>query len=92
MRRDIADIRLAQHVFAPHYAVPMVRNLASSATLRAGRDMASDALTTLNPGEVIEILEIAGSSAWGVAQPCGLVGYLPVDAIDLATDTQAVAA
>ena len=92
MRRDIADIRLAQHVFAPHYAVPMVRTVALTAALRAGRDLASEPLTTLNPGDVVEILEIAGNSAWGVAQRCGLVGYLPVEAIDLASEIEAVAA
>ena len=35
VRRDIADIRLAEHVFAPHYAVPMIRLVARTATLRA---------------------------------------------------------
>ncbi len=91
VRRDIADIRLAEHVFAPHYAVPMVRLVARTATLRAGRDTASEPVTALAVGDTIEVLEIAGSSAWGVAQPHGLVGYVEIDALDL-PDSKAVAA
>jgi hypothetical protein len=67
VRRDIADIRLAEHVFAPHYAVPMIRLVARTATLRAG------------------------SSAWGVAQPHGLVGYVEIEALDLPHDKAAAA-
>ena len=91
VRRDIADIRLAEHVFAPHYAVPMMRSVARSAPLRAGRDGASDTVVTLAPGDSMEILEIAVTSAWGLAQPHGLVGYVDADALDLA-DPTAVAA
>ncbi|HXH16278.1 MAG TPA: hypothetical protein VNJ10_09120 [Sphingomonas sp.] len=48
-------------------------------------------MTELKAGDVLEILEIAGASAWGVAQPSGLVGYVDVDALDLSTG-EAVAA
>jgi hypothetical protein len=40
-------------------------------------------MTDLKIGDVVEILEIAGTSAWGVAQPYGLVGYVDADALDL---------
>ena len=52
---------------------------------------ASDPVTALAVGDTIEVLEIAGSSAWGVAQPHGLVGYVEIDALDL-PDGKAVAA
>ncbi len=91
VRKDIADIRLAEYVFAPHYAVPMIRTVNRPLPLRSGRDGASEAMIELKMGDVLEILEIAGTSAWGVAQPYGLVGYVDVDALDL-TDDQAVAA
>ena len=81
VRRDIADIRLAEYVFAPHYAVPMLRGVARAALLRSGRDMASDTMVELSAGDNFEVLEIAGLSAWGVARPSGLVGYVEADAL-----------
>ncbi|KQN02854.1 hypothetical protein ASE82_09750 [Sphingomonas sp. Leaf230] len=85
VRRDIADIRLAEYVFAPHYAVPMIRPVARTALLRSGRDEASDTMVDLKPGDSFEVLEIAGVSAWGVARPSGLVGYVEATALDLST-------
>ena len=81
VRPDLADIRLAEFVFAPHYAAPLTRHLAREATLQASRDSASEALTTLVPGDAFEVLEFAGSLAWGTAPAARLVGYLPVEAL-----------
>lgn len=81
VRRDIADIRLAEYVFAPHYAVPMIRGVARAALLRSERDMTSDTMVELRDGDTFEVLEIAGLSAWGVARPSGLVGYVEADAL-----------
>jgi hypothetical protein len=81
VRPDLADVRLAAYVFSPHYAAPLERTLATAASLRSARDPASEVLATLNAGEVFEVLEFAGSFAWGVAPAAGLVGYLPADAL-----------
>lgn len=83
VRRDIADIRLAEYVFAPHYAVPMLRGVAQATALRAGRDQDTEVMADLTAGETFEVLEIAGSSAWGVAVGHGLVGYVDKAALDL---------
>ena len=40
VRADLADVRLAAQVFAPHYAEAVERRLATDATLRAERDAA----------------------------------------------------
>jgi hypothetical protein len=84
VRRDIADIRLAEQVFAPHYAVPMPAVLNRAAPLRLAREPDSEVVAALQPGDVFEILEIAGVSGWGIAVGPGLVGYLDRDALDLA--------
>ena len=76
VRGDLADIRLARHVFAPHYAAPLIRSVASEATLRLDRDHASETLATLAPGDVFEVLEFAGDLAWGVAPSADRVGYV----------------
>lgn len=71
-------------MFAPHYAAPMPRSLATPASLRAGPRPDSEILAELAPGEVIEVLELAGNHAWGVAPGRGLVGYVPAAALERA--------
>lgn len=86
MRPDLADVRLADRVFAPHYAAPMVRRIAGSAALRAASPADSEILARLKAGDLFEVLELAGTHAWGVAPGAGLVGY--IDAAALAEGAQ----
>ncbi|WP_380785674.1 SH3 domain-containing protein [Sphingomonas sp. R86521] len=83
MRRDIADIRLAEQVFAPHYAVPMPTIVSRASPLRLERDADSEIVATLQSGDTFEVLELAGVSAWGVAVGEGLVGYIDRTALEL---------
>ncbi|WP_374146355.1 SH3 domain-containing protein [Sphingomonas sp. 28-63-12] len=85
MRADLADIRLADHVFAPHYAAPLPMTVRSAGLLRATADKDSEQLATLNPGTVFEALDFAGDSAWGIAVDLGLVGYVDRAMIDFPT-------
>jgi hypothetical protein len=81
VRRDLADVRLADRVFAPHYAAPMLRTLARPIELRATRTADGEVLAVLAAGDAFEVLELAGDNAWGVAPGIGLVGYLQADAL-----------
>lgn len=81
MRGDLADVRLADRVFAPHYAAPMPRLLVSDAALRAARVRDSEVIATLHSGDIFEVLELSGGVAWGVAPGAGLVGYVDAGAI-----------
>jgi hypothetical protein len=81
VRGDLADVRLADRVFAPHYAAPMPRLLASDAELRAARLRDSEVVAQLHSGDVFEVLELSGGSAWGVAPGAGLVGYIDATAV-----------
>ena len=81
MRRDLADVRLADRVFAPHYAAPMPRTLSVPADLRISAAADSEVLANLAAGDVFEVLELAGNHAWGVAPGAGLVGYIPASAL-----------
>ncbi|MES2989004.1 MAG: SH3 domain-containing protein, partial [Pseudomonadota bacterium] len=74
MRPDLADVRLASRVFAPHYAAPMLREIASAVSLRTKPAGDSEILVELNAGDAFEVLELAGANAWGVAPGVGLVG------------------
>ena len=81
MRGDLADVRLADRVFAPHYAAPMPRLLTSNTALRAARVRDSEVIAELHSGDVFEVLELSGGTAWGVAPKAGLVGYVDAAAI-----------
>jgi len=80
-RADLADVRLADRVFAPHYAAPLIRIVRTAATLRAATAATSDVLARLEPGELFEVLEFAGTTAWGTAPGSKLVGYLDAQAL-----------
>jgi len=81
VRKDLADIRLADRVFAPHYAAPMPRHIKAATPLREGAPGDTARLTTLEPGEVFEVLELAGGNAWGKAVGHDLVGYIDASAL-----------
>ncbi|WP_375402401.1 SH3 domain-containing protein [uncultured Sphingomonas sp.] len=81
VRRDLADVRLAAQVFAPHYAAPALHVLLRSAFLSAARTENSATLARLKSGDTFEVFEFAGGYAWGLAPGCGLVGYLDAAAL-----------
>jgi len=74
VRNDLADIRLAGRVVAPHFAAPMPCRIAHATVLRSARD--GEVVAELSPGEVFEVLDLAGDHAWGRAPDRALVGYL----------------
>jgi len=80
-RKDLADIRLADRVFAPHYAAAVLR-IATSRTpvLSAGTSDAAP-LSELLPGDGFETLEETSSYAWGVSRADGAVGYVAIGAL-----------
>ena len=80
-RRDLADVRLAERVFAPHYAAPLLRVLIKPVELRATASLDSDVLARLASNEPFEVLEFAGVHAWGISPSAGLVGYIPAEAL-----------
>ena len=81
VRGDLADVRLAEYIFAPHYAAPMACAATRAVTVHATRGGA-DALAELASGEIFEVLELAGDNAWGIAPERGLVGFVDRTALD----------
>ncbi len=82
VRPDIADVRLAERVFAPHYAEAMARPVVCDCPLRATPETDSATLAVLAKGDMIDVLDISGSHAWGIATASGLVGYVDLTALD----------
>ncbi|WP_239024605.1 SH3 domain-containing protein [Sphingomonas corticis] len=81
VRPDLADARLADRVFAPHYALPVRRTLAFPAPLVDG----TAPVAALEPGEAFDVLDVTGGRAWGIAVAHGLVGYVDAAALEAAT-------
>ena len=76
VRPDIADVRLADRVFAPHYAAPLRRTIVADTNLREGRDAGASSLAELGAGAVFDVLDVTGGVAWGIAVEQNLVGYV----------------
>ena len=81
VRGDLADVRLAEFVFAPHYAAPMACIANRIVVLNPTRT-GGDPLAELADKEQFEVLELAGTRAWGIAPERGLVGYVDRSALD----------
>ncbi|WP_292949673.1 SH3 domain-containing protein [Novosphingobium sp.] len=83
VRGDLAHVRYAGQVFVSHYAVPMPRTVgAAGASLHtAGREDA-EVIGTLAAGETFNLLDKAGGWGWGQQGEDGLVGYLPLTALE----------
>jgi hypothetical protein len=81
-RKDIADIALAGQLIAPHYARPVIRQLATPITLRADAQENAEALAELAAGEEFAMLECAGEWAWGYRRKDHLVGYIPATSLE----------
>lgn len=85
VRSDLADMRLADTVFAPHYAAPLTMAIARTVALRQAAAQDSTVLAVLAPGEGFEALDFAAGSAWGIATGHRLVGYVDRDALTALT-------
>lgn len=82
VRRDIADIALADRVFAPHYALPLDHGCAAiSVALRGEPSDAAPAVSELLRGETFAVVDASGSWAWGYGRADGYVGYVPIAAL-----------
>lgn len=83
VRGDLADVRLAEQVFAPHYAAPMATRANRDTQLFADRNL-SEPLTAIAFGDTFDVLELAGNHAWGLATAQAIVGYVDRSALDVA--------
>ena len=66
IRGDLADISLAGKLFAPHYAVPMLRTgIAPVTEIHAEPHATAMPVSALMHGEEFAVLDVAGDWAWG---------------------------
>jgi hypothetical protein len=82
IRGDLADIKLAGLLFAPHYAVPMIRSCTvPSATMHEQADADSTGISELIYGEDFAVLDVAGQWAWGYTVHDDYLGYVEFSAL-----------
>lgn len=82
IRGDLADIKLAGLLFAPHYAVPMIQSCITPATtMHAQPDIDSTGISELIYGEDFAVLDVAGKWAWGYTVHDDYLGYVAVSAL-----------
>lgn len=80
VRGDLADVRLADRVFAPHYAAAVARSATGRTPLFAV--IGGAPLSELLGGESFDVLELSQGFAWGVGRVDGAVGFVAVSALD----------
>jgi hypothetical protein len=77
IRGDLADISLAGKLFAPHYAVPMLRTgIAPVTEIHAEAHATSMPISSLMHGEEFAVLDVAGEWAWGYCLHDNYLGYV----------------
>lgn len=81
IRKDLADVRLAERAFAPHYAAAVTRGIALQTPLYADHHGEAPPLSEVLPGDRFEMLELSGDHAWGICVTDGAVGYVPVETL-----------
>ena len=81
VRGDLADLDLADQVFAPHYARARRYRAKAATVIRAAADKDSEARGTLAPGDPFHVLDLSGGWLWGRGETAGSVGYVPADAV-----------
>ena len=82
IRGDLADIKLAGKLFAPHYAVPMIRScIVPSAMMHEQADGDSTGTSELIYGEDFAVLDVAGIWAWGYTVHDDYLGYVALAAL-----------
>lgn len=74
VRADLTDLRLADRVFAPHYAEARTQTaLATGPVFDAPGGVP---VSELVPGDAFDLLELSGGMAWGRSLSDGIVGYV----------------
>lgn len=79
VRDDLADVELAERVFAPHYARGLKRTVAAASDVRRKPRTDAEASSSVVAGEYIELFDVSGGWAW--IRTAEAVGYVPADAL-----------
>jgi hypothetical protein len=79
VRDDLADVELADRVFAPHYARALASILTSPSMVYSGPAADTVAIDNVSAGTTLDVFDISGGWAW-VRTEKG-IGYIRADCI-----------
>lgn len=81
MRPDLADVALADRVFAPHYAAPFAVQVRLAIPMHRKPNPEAETVARLQPGQTVDLFDVSAGWSWIRAE--GRVGYVPAEALDL---------
>ena len=79
MRDDLADVELADRVFAPHYAAAITYVATEEVRVHARADPSSAQLDQLEAGSPLDLFDLSAGWAW--VRTAKAVGYVVASAI-----------
>jgi hypothetical protein len=79
VRDDLADVELADRVFAPHYAQAMAYRVVTAAKVHLKADNAAIVVDTLAVGSTLDLFDL--SAGWGWVRTGKGIGYIPANCI-----------
>ena len=79
VRGDLADVALADRVFAPHYAAAMAFRATAVTTLHEKPASDTTVIGSIAGGDIVDLFDISGGWAW--VRAAGRMGYVPADAV-----------
>ncbi len=79
VRDDLADVELADRVFAPHYAQAMRYRVTTAATVYAKPNIASDRVDEVSIDMTLDLFDL--SAGWGWVRTSNGIGYIRADCI-----------
>jgi hypothetical protein len=80
-RQDLADVALAGRVIASHYAEPVPRRLAKSASFLRTTSDEAEPIGELTAGDEFWMLDDTRGWAWGYGGADRRVGYIRAEAL-----------
>lgn len=80
-RSDLADIALADRLFAPHYVRPVTRTCLAPSVVRAAAAEDAEPRYEMAEGDEFALLDVTGGWAWGYRRSDHKVGYLRAEAL-----------
>jgi hypothetical protein len=79
VRDDLADVELADRVFAPHYAKALACRATVESTVHVKPNVESDKVDDLSVGVFVDLFDL--SAGWGWIRTAKGMGYVPADCI-----------
>jgi hypothetical protein len=83
VRRDLAEIAVADRIFAQHFVEPMPVVLKAPTDVLARPGKANEITASLAVGDIFLVVDLGHQWAWGRGERLGTVGYVAASTLDL---------